>query len=52
MLVPAFDHPVSAVHHMVSHSVSVSQYRAETRHACSPRAACSTPLGAPVEPEV
>ena len=52
MLVPAFDHPVSAVHHMVSLSARESQYRADIRHACSPRAACSTPFGAPVEPEV
>ena len=52
MLVPAFDQPVSAVHHMVSSLLRDSQYHADTRHACSPRAACSTPFGAPVEPDV
>ena len=52
MLVPAFDQPVSAVHHIVSSWSRVSQYHADTRQACSPREACRTPFGAPVDPDV
>ena len=52
MLVPAFDQPVSAVHHMRSPPSRVSQYWAETRQTNSAREAWHTPFVGPVEPEV
>ena len=50
--VPALDQPVSAVHQIMSDSVSVSQYQAETRQVKMARDACNTPFGLPVDPDV
>ena len=49
---PALLQPVSAVHHIRSSGRRSSQYHADTRHAQIARAACVTPFGLPVEPDV